>query len=233
MGHSFGDIYTGFVVSHEAAPSCHTSKGSFNDPSPRQDLEACLFVGTPANLDDKVQEGSLVHELPPVVGAVGEEVLQPWSVLADSIEEHLRSCGIGDIGGGHVDHQQPTIGIDSNMALAANDLLSRIVAARFGARRFDRLAVDKARAGARFATHPFAIRHQGDFMDGTKQKQPQVRAGSRRSAIAAASLSASASLRSASASSMTSLSELIRPPPNAAVIFLLPTTGNENGSIVS
>lgn len=60
-----------------------------------------------------------------------------------------------------------------------------------------------------------------------------TRAGSRGSWIAAASLSASCRRRSAVARSMTPPSEVMRPPSKAAVIFLRPMAGNENGSNVS
>lgn len=48
-----------------------------------------------------------------------------------------------------------------------------------------------------------------------------------------ANLSARCRRRSAAASSMTLPSEEMRPPSNAAVIFLRPTAGNENGKNVS
>jgi hypothetical protein len=60
-----------------------------------------------------------------------------------------------------------------------------------------------------------------------------TRIGSRASAITAESFSAMPSRRSASANTITPPSELIRPPSNAAVIFLPATAGNENGSNVS
>jgi hypothetical protein len=60
-----------------------------------------------------------------------------------------------------------------------------------------------------------------------------TRAGSRLSAISAASLSAMPIRRSASANSITPPSELMRPPSNAAVTFLRCTDGSANGSRLS
>src|SRR4051794_15740207 len=57
--------------------------------------------------------------------------------------------------------------------------------------------------------------------------------GLRGSAIRRASRSAIPRRRSAAAKSMTRPSEVIRPPSNAAVIFLRPTAGNRNGAVVS
>ncbi len=173
MDHGLGDIDAGFVVAHEAAPSGHPAEGALDHPTPWQDFEACLFIGAPDDFDDEVEEGGLVHELAPVIGAVGEKMLQPRPAFADRIEDHLGACGIGDIGGGQVDHQEPPIGVDGDMAFAAHDLLPGVVASLFGARRLDRLAVDDARRGACFATETLAIRHQGNIMDGAEQELPQ------------------------------------------------------------
>lgn len=49
---------------------------------------------------------------------------------------------IGDIGRRHAHHQQSTIGIDGNVALAAVDPFRRTVASAGRARRFDRRTVD-------------------------------------------------------------------------------------------
>src|ERR1019366_9367132 len=57
--------------------------------------------------------------------------------------------------------------------------------------------------------------------------------GLRGSAMPAASLSATPSRRSACPSNITPESEVMRPPSNAAVIFLRPTAGNENGRRLS
>src|SRR5450755_1111384 len=58
------------------------------------------------------------------------------------------------------------------MALAADDLLPRVVAALFGRRRLDRLAVDDPRRRARRAARPFAVDHERNIMDGSEQKHP-------------------------------------------------------------
>src|SRR5215217_2450048 len=60
-----------------------------------------------------------------------------------------------------------------------------------------------------------------------------IRSGSRASGIARASRSVIPRRRSAWASNMTPPSELIRPPSNAAVIFLRQTAGKQNGRRLS
>ena len=51
------------------------------------------------------------------ISAVGEQVLGPRPALANG-ENHLGSGGVGDIGGGQIDHEQPAIGVNDDMALA-------------------------------------------------------------------------------------------------------------------
>ena len=92
----------------------------------------------------KSEIGGLVHQLQPVVGAVGEQVLHPRPALADAVEDHLRAGAVGDVGGGEVDHQKPAVGIDRDVALAPDDLLAGVITARFGVGSLDRLAVDHA-----------------------------------------------------------------------------------------
>ncbi len=102
-----------------------------------------------------------VHEAAgSVVGAIGEQMLDPGPALADGIEDRLRPCAVGDIGRGQVDHQEAAIGIDRDMPLAADRLLGGVVAA-LGAqrRRLHRLAVDHAGARAGLAAGTLAVHH--------------------------------------------------------------------------
>ncbi len=168
--HGFGDVEALFVVMHQAAPAHHPSEDSLDDPASWQDHEAWLAVDPSDDFDDEVEEGALLHESSAVIGAVSEQVLQPRPAFADGAEDRLGSRGIGDVGGGEVDHQQRSVGIDGDMALAAGDLLARIVAAFLGIWRLDRLAVEDARRRARLPAGPPPIRHQGTIMDGAAQR---------------------------------------------------------------
>jgi len=124
----------------------------------RQYIESWLAVDAPDDLDDEALECRLVHQLAPIVGAIGEEVLDPGPALADRMQDDLRAGAIGDVRRRQVDHQKPPVSVDRDVALAADDLFGRVVAPLLGGRRLHRLAVDHAR---RRASHSSSVRSDG------------------------------------------------------------------------
>ena len=79
------------VVAHSTAPADHPSEGSLDDPAARgKTLKPPLVVGSSDDLDDEVEVGGLVHELQPVIGAVGEQMLHPGPI-AERREDPARS----------------------------------------------------------------------------------------------------------------------------------------------
>lgn len=78
MDHGFGDIEALLVVADQAPSSDHPPEGALDHPAPRQNFEALLPLDPTDDRDDEAEEGGVVHELSPVVGAVGEEMLEPW-----------------------------------------------------------------------------------------------------------------------------------------------------------
>ena len=198
MDHGFGDIEAGLVVAHEPAPSDHPAQGSLDDPAAGQDGEAGLAGEATDDLDDEAEEGCLVHELAAIVGAIGEEVLQPWPALADRIEDHLSARAVGNIGGGQVDHQQPAIGIDGDMALAADNLLAGVIAALAGRRGLHRLTIQDAGRRARLPPRALAVEHQRHIVDRPEQELPHSAETTNRPSPKAGSLSAASASRSRS-----------------------------------
>lgn len=169
MDEGLGDVETLLVVAYKPAPTGEPAEGALHHPAARQDLEAWLLVDAPDDLDDEVPEVGFVHQLRSIVGAVGEEVLQPRPALAHCVEDHLRAGAVGDISGGQVDQQQTAIRVHRHMALAADDLFGGIEAA-LRARRggLHRLAVDHACRGAGLASGPFAVEHHGHVVNGAE-----------------------------------------------------------------
>ena len=131
MYHGLGDVDAGFVVAHEATPACQASESSFDEPSAWQNLEAGFGLDALDDLDDEVEIGRLIRQLPPVTGAVGEEFLEPGPALTDGLQDLLRSGTVGYSGRCEVDHEQAPIRIDGDVALAAYRL-PRPIEAAFG-----------------------------------------------------------------------------------------------------
>jgi hypothetical protein len=77
--------------------------GSVDDPPPWQDFEARLLVGTPHDLEDKVAVARSVHEAGRVIGAISEEMLEPWPALADDCDDDLSTGAIGDVCSGEIE----------------------------------------------------------------------------------------------------------------------------------
>ena len=89
MDHGFGHVQPGFIIAHEPAPACHPAKGMFDHPTSRQYFEAWVFVGSAHDLQHEVSERGFVEQLGAVIGAIGEQVLEPGPALADGIKDGL------------------------------------------------------------------------------------------------------------------------------------------------
>ena len=133
IDHGVGDVDTRFVVSNEPSVAGHPSEGALDDPAAGQDLETGF--GAPHDLDAEVEEGGLVEQLPPVVGAIGEQVLDPGPALMNGVENGLGAALSEMSAVVRLTHQQTPVGVHRDMALAADDFLAAIEAARAMRRR--------------------------------------------------------------------------------------------------
>jgi hypothetical protein len=176
MDHGVGYIDALLVVADEATPPCHPAEGSFDNPAPGENVEPFGSFDPAHDFDDELQEGGLVHQLCPIISAVGEEMFDPRPALADRIEDHLSAGAVGDISGRQVEHEQPAVGIDGDMAFAAGDLLAGVIAAFPGCRSFHGLAVDDPGRRARRAPSALAVGHQRDIVDRVEQEPPNEKA---------------------------------------------------------
>lgn len=172
VDHGFGDVEALLIVSHEASPSGHPAEGSLDHPTSGEDVETFLAFDAPYDLDDEVEKLGLVHEFSPIVGAVGEQMLDPWPALCEPVEDHLSAGAVGNIRRCEIDHQKTAVRIDGDVALAPDDLLGGVKAPFPGARRFHRLAVDDACRGTGFMPRFLAIHHHRNIMDGVEQQPP-------------------------------------------------------------
>src|SRR5260370_6071946 len=148
VDHGLGDVDPLLVVAHEAAPPGHPTKGALDHPAQWQHLEAWFGVDAADDLDDEVEEGGLVHECCPVIGAIGEQMLDPWPALADRREDRLGASAVGDIGGGWGRQSEGAAGIVPPMAPSASHSLTRRVIARLFPPRLPPLGAGHCRGAA-------------------------------------------------------------------------------------
>src|SRR5580704_16042247 len=96
MDHGLRAVDALLVVPHEPASPGHPSEGALDDPAAWKDFEPLRGIGPFDDFDGEVEEGGLVHELGAVVGAIGEQVLEPGPALAHAVEDHLRAGAVRD-----------------------------------------------------------------------------------------------------------------------------------------
>src|SRR5204863_10110102 len=146
----------------QAAVSIEPSEGSFDDPSPWEELKSGRVGGAFDNLDGPLAEfGESVTQIGAVIDTVGEEMAQPGKQIMDRRNDQPGTIAILDISGVHLGSDQQTGSIGHNVALTPFDLLGRIVTTRPAALgRLDRLTVDDPRRWSRFTARRFARLHQ-------------------------------------------------------------------------
>src|SRR3546814_8008192 len=90
------------------------------------------------------------------IAAIGKDMAQPWKAVDDFTQDQRRAVAF--LNGGGMDHRmyQIALGVGEDVALAALDLLARVIAARAATfSRFHALAIDHAGTGRSFATSRF------------------------------------------------------------------------------
>ena len=79
--------------------------------------------------------------------------------MTKSISEDLRATAVRNICIGQVDHRQPFIGIDGNVSLAPDNLLSSVESALLRRGQLNRLAVDHRGVRTGLSSLALAIEH--------------------------------------------------------------------------
>ena len=98
VDHGIGHVEAAFVVAHQPAPPHHPAECSLDHPAPRQHLEAFLVWQLAHDLKREVLVCRKACQLAAVVGAIGEQVLEPRPALADGGDDPGRVPGRG-VGG--------------------------------------------------------------------------------------------------------------------------------------
>ena len=111
-----GDVDPGFgagdrslEIFGEAAVSIEPGEGSFDDPSPREQLKPGRVSGAFDDLDGPVAECSEgLTQVGAVIDAVGEEMAKPGKQLMDGLDDKPGTIAILDIGRVHRGTDQQT-----------------------------------------------------------------------------------------------------------------------------
>jgi hypothetical protein len=118
-----------FEVLGEAAASAEPGEGAFDDPAPRQKLEA---LDAQRSLDDPDSPwpamGERADELIAAVNPVGKDMAQLGEPASQSLQKRYRSMAILNVGGMNVDGEQKAIGVGDDMPLAPVGTFAGIVA---------------------------------------------------------------------------------------------------------
>ena len=113
----------------EAATATEPRKGPFDDPAPRQELEA-FDPGRPFyNLDvPPPAMGKCVDELFPAIHPVGEDVLKLGKAVSQALQQGDSTVDILNVCGMNMDSQEETVGVGNDVSLTAIDALARVKA---------------------------------------------------------------------------------------------------------
>ena len=118
------------VVADEAAILDDPGEGPLDDPAAAQQFEALGDRAAPDDLDDDVGlVPGPVHQTTGIA-AVGKGMLDKGVSSAGGFQHHLGAVAVLDAGRMDPHGEQAAVGVGQDVALAAFDLLARIVALR-------------------------------------------------------------------------------------------------------
>lgn len=128
----------------EAPVAIEPCQRSFDNPAARQNHEAFGRIGPFEDLDGPFADPPEdAPELITGIAAIGEDMAQPREALDDLGEHPLHYFTVLDVGGVDYGMGEIAVGVGQNVALAALDLFTRVIAPRPAAfRGLDALAVD-------------------------------------------------------------------------------------------
>lgn len=110
--HGLRNVDAALEVICEAPPAGHLSEAAFRDPRTGQNLETLRFIPAANDLAYEVQVSRLFHRVETVIDTIGKQMLYPWPVLADRIQDQAGSGTVVGVGRGQVHHQQTPVCIN-------------------------------------------------------------------------------------------------------------------------
>ncbi len=129
MDEGDGGASIALEVSGETTTAADPGEGAFHDPALGQDHEAFCSIGSLHDLQLPCS-GAQDHEshLLAAVAAVGEDAFDEGKQPSRPAQQFEGAVAVLDVGGKNGDAQQETQCVDEDVALAALDLLARVVA---------------------------------------------------------------------------------------------------------
>ena len=121
-----------FEILGQPPATTEPRKGSFDDPTSGQNLEALGRVGALDDLGDDVRQSLFLRlaKLRSLIAAVREQLLQKRELSEQRAQNENAAIAILNVGRVNDRVKQQAYCIDENMPLLALDLLSRVVARR-------------------------------------------------------------------------------------------------------
>ena len=120
-----------FKVFSETTASAEPGKGAFDDPTPRQELEALDAEWPLDDLDrPRSAAGERINELWAAIDAIGKDASQLGKVLPQALEQGDCAMHVLNVGGMNMDCQEQTVGVGDDVPLASIDTFAWIIATR-------------------------------------------------------------------------------------------------------
>ena len=130
MNPSFSCFRQGFVVLAEPTTPTQPSQSAFYNPPTRQHLKPVTVRRASDDLQQPATEGTSPIDQLPSVAPIGPDQLEPGVSPGQSAQHQFGSVAVLDIRSVDNDRQKQAKRINYQMALAAGDLLARIIAPR-------------------------------------------------------------------------------------------------------
>lgn len=125
--HGLCNVGSFLVILGQASPSSEPSEGTFDHPAAGNEDEAATS-NAPEDDQRQPEQEAGEDDRHPIVDAVGEDRTQPAVEPLDPCQQRYGAIGVLSVGGMEDDAEQEARGIDSDVTLAALDLLGRVKA---------------------------------------------------------------------------------------------------------